>query len=211
MRIIAFLTSVFLFFSAGLASGGHQNAVLEGIRITSEPTRVPDEKRVSCYFIFRDMPSNYFYDLDTRGRKLVFEFSDSEIGPSSIPTLRELPIRGFETEQIQIDVNADIQGLTPEWHDMVRVTFNLEGLPVITVDEEPGVISFSFLWSNNLDKIPLYSMSERNTSLLVWSGAGLGAVGLGLMSYFIWFNDSEVEKEGPLSTSGRPTRERYDP
>ncbi|MBD3318148.1 MAG: hypothetical protein GF344_20385, partial [Chitinivibrionales bacterium] len=130
-----------------------QNAVIEGVQISSEQGAEPHEKIITVYFIFRDEPTSYFYEAQHRGKKIVFEFNDTEMGISPIPSAKEPPIQGFRIEQDKVDINAQIRGLKPDWHDLVRVSFFMDEIPEITVKQEYSIVSFSFKWSTDPDKV----------------------------------------------------------
>jgi len=179
-----------------------QNAVLEGIQLSSEKGSAPDEMIVSCFFIFRDKPSSYFYETKPREKKIVFEFNDTEKGTSPVPSSKEPPIEGFRIEETKIDINKDVQGLRPEWHDVLRVTLFLEpGVPEILVKDEYSIISFSFKWTTDPDKVDQYVIKSRNRSLMFWSLGGLVAAG-GVVGYFLYDMLNSEDETGPDEESG---------
>ncbi|MDR2728312.1 MAG: hypothetical protein LBB56_04210, partial [Chitinispirillales bacterium] len=163
-----------------------QDAVIEGLQFTSEPAAsVEDEVMVSCYFIFRDKPTSYFYDLNRKEKKLVFEFADARTGSSPISVDEQSPIKGITIEELQVDANKEIKGLNPEWHNYIRVTMNLSHIPVISVSDESSIISFRYKWSTNSEKFPQY-IEPNKFPLVFWlSAGGLGAIGIGLLTYFL--------------------------
>lgn len=163
-----------------------QNAVLEGIQISSEPGEVSDEKIYTCYFIFRDKPTSYFYEAKQKENIIVFEFNDVELGASPIPSVKELPIQGFRIETDKVDANKEVVGLTPEWHDIVKVNFYMDGIPLINVKDEYSVISFSFKWSTNPEKQKMLVKKETNNRPLILSLIGGAAlVAGGVVTYFL--------------------------
>jgi hypothetical protein len=166
--------------SATLAAGQNDagavsNAVLEGIQISSEPGTEAGEKVVSCYFIFRDKPSSYFYEVKKSEKKLVFEFNDVKKGASPIASMAESPIGGFAVDEKRVDINKDVRGLNPEWHNVTVVTFTLEAIPIITVNEEYSVVSYSFKWGTDPSKMQKY-VEKDNKKKWVWIGT-LGGIG----------------------------------
>jgi hypothetical protein len=152
------------------------NAVLEGVQVSSEPGTKPSEKIVSCYFIFRDKPSSYFYEFNKKDKKLVFEFNDVKKGVSPIESSAETPILGFTAEEKKVDINRAVSGMNPEWHDVTVVSLTLQAIPIITVNEEYSVISFSFKWCTDPNKCDQYV--EKNKSKKWWWIGGLGGAGL---------------------------------
>lgn len=185
-----------------------QNAVVEGIQISSEPGDSPDEKVVTCYFIFRDKPSSYFYEVNRKEMKLIFEFNDTELGSSPIQSQAEPPITGFSLEKKRVNVNEQIKGLNPEWHDVVMVTFDIEAVPDIQVTDQYNIISFSYKWSTNPEKIAEYAQVEKKSPVLPIT---LGAAGGGAVAAAVYYfavvrggKDDKPEDE-PLSTSDLPS------
>jgi hypothetical protein len=117
----------------------------------------------------------------------VFEFNDTQKGNSPVPSQKVSPIDGFELEQGKIDVNKEVRGLTPEWHDMVTVTFSLSAIPKINVTDEYNVISFNFKWSTDPAKIKaLTDQKEKSNPGLIAGVTGGVVVAGGIAGYFIW-------------------------
>jgi hypothetical protein len=163
-----------------------QNAVIEGIQVSSEPSKEANENIVTCYFIFRDKPSSYFYEVKRKTNKLVFEFNDTQKGSSPVASQKLPPIEGFELEQTKIDVNKDVKGLNPEWHDMVSVTFSLSAIPKINVADEYNVISFNFKWSSDPSKVKALVDQQGKSHPGVIAGVSSGVlVAGGIAAYFL--------------------------
>lgn len=182
---------------------GFQNAIIEGVQLTAEPGAVPDEKIIAGYFIFRDKPSSYFYEVKLKEKKLIFEFNDTKVGSSPVPSASESPIKGFVIEQGKIDVNKEVKGLKPEWHDLIRVVFDLEAVPMVHVNDEYSIISFSFKWSTDPEKVDKYILKDQTPKVILWSSAGLGGIVLGVATYFFLSKEKE-EPLLPLSTDDLP-------
>lgn len=185
-----------------------QNAVLEGVQLSSEPGKAADENVVTCYFIFRDKPSSYFYETKKKLNKLVFEFNDTQKGTSPIPSTKQSPIEGFEIEQKKIDVNREVKGLNPEYHDMISVTFNLSAIPQITVTDEYNVISYSFKWSTNPAKqASLVSKEGKANPAVVTTLTGGGVLILGVAGYFLYkfLVKPPIQPPPDLDTSDLPS------
>ncbi|MFP4012846.1 MAG: hypothetical protein ACLFVQ_02065, partial [Chitinispirillaceae bacterium] len=183
-----------------------QNAIIEGVQVTTEEGASSDEKVITCYFIFRDNPSNYFYEVDHKNKQLVFEFNDTRTGSSPVTTIKEDPITGFEIEETQVDANAEIEGLNPEWHDQIQVTFNLEKIPVFTVSDDQDIISFKYKWTTDPEKVANYVQKDRFPTVFLWSGVGLGSLGVGLLSYFLLKKPPEPFNDPTLSRDDLPVR-----
>ncbi|MBD3391464.1 MAG: hypothetical protein GF418_05395 [Chitinivibrionales bacterium] len=188
-------------------SSGIQNAVLEGIQLSSEQGQESHERIITCYFIFRDKPTSYFYEAKPKENKLVFEFNDTETGVSPIPSMQEKPIQGFRVEPTKVDVNAEVKGLTPEWHDVVKVSFFLDAIPEITVKDEYSVISFSFTWTTDPGKVKDYVQVDegrRNRALLFAIGGGVGAAAAAGVVWYFLQDTEEKDEETELSIEDLP-------
>ncbi len=183
-----------------------QNALLEGIQLSKEPGEASDESIITCYFIFRDKPTSYFYESKKKEKTILFEFTDVNIGSSPIPSVKEPPIQGFRIESVKINANKDVVGLNPEWHDILKVSFFFDQIPKITVKDEYSIISFTFKWSSNPEKLAgLVEEGDKKKAplilSLVGSVAALGGVGL-----YLFFRDDGPHDngEGPLGIDDRP-------
>jgi len=181
-----------------------QDAIIEGLQFTSEPTDVEDEIMVNCYFIFRDKPTSFFYEVNRKENKLVFEFADARTGSSPVSADEQSPIKGITVEELQVDANKEIKGLNPEWHNYTRITMDLSHIPVISVSEEAStIISFRYKWTTNPEKYPQY-VEPNNFPLVFWlSAGGLGAIGIGLLTYFL-IPKKEKPIDKTLGTSDLP-------
>jgi len=156
-----------------------QNAIIEGIQITVDKGFTPEEKVVSGYFIFRDKPSHYFYEVKLREKKIVFEFQDTKTGAAPVPSVAESPIKGFTIVSDRVDVNKTVKGLNPEFHNVIRVVFDLEGVPDIKVNDEYSIITFSFKWTTNPALVSKYTMKDPTKKIVWWSVGTVGLAGVG--------------------------------
>ena len=183
-----------------------QNAVLEGIQMSSEPGTDPAEKVVSCYFIFRDKPSSFFYEIRSKEKKLVFDFNDTKKGGAPLESMSEQPIKGFTVEETKVNVNEDVGGLEPEWHNRISVIFSLDQIPIITVNEEYSVISFSYKWCTDPNKCEQYVQKEKKNGWLIGGLAGAGGLVAGGVVLWLVLRDNGggEEPEQPLSTDDLP-------
>jgi len=180
-----------------------QDAVIEGIQLSTEQGKTNDEVIVTCYFIFRDKPTSYFYDINRKERKLVFEFVDARTGTSPIAALEQHPLREIVMEEAQTDANKDIKGLNPEWHDIIRITFYMDYLPAVSVTDEANIVSFKYTWTTDPDKYKQY-IEANKFPLVFWiSGGVLGAIGIGTLTYFL-LPKKEPAPPGPLSDRDLP-------
>ena len=176
-----------------------QNAVLEGIQISKEPGDKQGENIITGYFIFRDKPTSYFYETKRKQKLIEFEFSDVVKGSSPIASIKEPPIQRFKIDAKKIDINKDVVGLNPEWHDVVKVTFYFEDLPKITVKDEYSIISFSFKWSTT-GEVDEYRDEERSKApLLIAIFGGVGAAGAAGLVLFFTKDPGGDETPDPLT------------
>jgi hypothetical protein len=172
-------TNLFADVESSSLDANVQNAVIEGIQITADKGSTPEEKIVSGYFIFRDKPSHYFYDVNLRQKKITFEFQDTKASAAPVPSVAEAPIKGFSIVSDRIDVNKTVKGLNPEYHNVIRVVFDLEGVPDIKVNDEYSIITFSFKWTNNPALVSRYTMKDPTKKIVWWSVGIVGAAGVG--------------------------------
>jgi hypothetical protein len=184
-----------------------QNAIIEGVQITTEQGQTPDEKLVSVYFIFRDKPSSYFWEIKLRENKVVFEFHDTKTGSSPVPSVSESPIKGFTIEEGKIDINKDIRGLKPEWRDRIKVIFDMEAIPEIHVNDEFSIVSFSFKWTTDPSKIDKYIVKDNTKKIILLSSAGVGAVGLGALVIYMATKPAPPPPLGVLSADDLPVHQ----
>jgi hypothetical protein len=183
-----------------------QNAIIEGVQLTAEKSETTDEKVISCYFIFRDKPTSYFYEVKVRDKKLIFEFNDTRTGSSPVPTASEYPIKGFKIESGKVDINKDVKGLMPEWHDMIRVLFDLDQVPKVHVSDEYSIISFSFKWTSDPSKYKLYTVKDNSRKVVIISSATVGGVLIGGGIYALIKITTPPPGEKPLTSDDLPQR-----
>lgn len=165
--------------------GGIPTAVIEGVQVSGEPGEKPNEKVISCYFIFRDKPSSYFYDVRLKEKNLVFEFNDTRTSGAPVPSVAEPPIIGFTVEDRKVNVNKEIKGLRPEYHNQIRVVFNLTDVPDIRVSDEYNVISFSYKWTTDSAKLADYIIKPPPVWPW-WTGGSIGTAGIAFAVWRIW-------------------------
>jgi hypothetical protein len=187
------------------ATSEFQDAIIEGLQVSTEQGKTSDEVIVTCYFIFRDKPTSYFYDINRNDKKLVFEFTDARTGTSPIAALEQHPLKEIIIEESLIDANKDIKGLNPEWHDLIRVTFDLEYVPAFSVTDEANIISFKYRWTTDPSKYQQYIEANKFPVVFWISGGVLGAIGIGTLTYFL-LPKKEAQGPGPLPTSDLPSR-----
>lgn len=181
-----------------------ENAILEGIQLTAEPSENGTDSIISCYFIFRDNPSSYFFNTNLKEKTIVFEFNDAVQGVAPLTSQELKPLKGFRIETEKVNANEEIAGLKPDWHDIMKVTFFCEAIPVLSVKDEYSVISFSFKWSNDPEKQKELIVKEKKKPLIIAiiSGSIAGLAGLGLGLFF--GNEDESEEKKDLSISDLP-------
>jgi hypothetical protein len=163
---------------------GIPTAVIEGVQISAEPGERPGEKIISGYFIFKDKPSSYFYEVKLKDKQIVFEFNDTRTSGAPVPSVAEPPIKGFTVEDRKINVNKDIKGLKPEYHNQIRVIFNAFAVPIIRVTDEYNVISFSYKWTTDSTKLDKYVIKPAK-KWPWWVGGGTVVAGGGVAAWVL--------------------------
>lgn len=181
-----------------------KTAVIEGVQVSSEPGEKPDEKVVTCYFIFQDKPSSYFYEVKLKEKKIVFEFNDTKKSDAPINFSAEQPMKDFTVEQKQININKEIKGLKAEFHNQVRVTFNVTAVPKIQVSDEFNVISFTYKWTSDPAKQKEFIVVDPGPKVIIWSGASVATIGAGALVYFLFFGPKPPPPPGPLEIGDLP-------
>jgi hypothetical protein len=166
-----------------------QNALLEGVQLSSEAGSKPGEKVVSCYFIFRDKPSSFFSEVNHREKKIVFEFYDSKKSASPIPEAVESPISRLVVEEKRVDLNKDVKGLNPDWHDLLTATFYVDHIPDITVNEEYNIISFSYKWTSDPSALKEYIVKDKRKLVVPITLATSGVVAGAFLTAYLLKDD----------------------
>jgi hypothetical protein len=177
-------------------------AIIEVIQASTEPGLKPEEKIVSWYVIFQSKKaSNYSYVMQENEKKLVFEFSNTKCKQFS--SLAEPPVQGFTIETIGSDTSKS-GSVSAASSSLVRVTFTLDAVPVIVVNDEFNIISFSYKWTTNPKKESEYILKKSPNKIIIWSAAGVAGVGLGIGGYFILRTTHTAPGPEGLSTSDLP-------
>jgi hypothetical protein len=186
----------------GSEEGEISTAVIEGVQISSEPGERADEKVITAYFIFRDKPSSYFYEVKVKEKKVIFEFNDTKTSGAPVESVSEPPIKGFTVEDHKINVNKEIKGLKPEYHNQIRVVFNVSAVPNVRVSDEYNVISFTYKWTTDSSKLDDYVITPPKTWPW-WVGGGTLLAGGGFAAW--WFTRPPApEKLEDLDISDLP-------
>lgn len=187
---------------SGSEEGEIPTAVIEGVQISSEPGERSDEKVITAYFIFRDKPSSYFYEVKIKEKKVIFEFNDTKTSGAPVESVSEPPIKGFTVEDHKINVNKEIKGLKPEYHNQIRVVFNVSAVPNVHVSDEYNVISFTYKWTTDSSKLDDYVITPPKTWPW-WVGGGTLLAGGGFAAW--WFTrPPKPEKLEDLDISDLP-------
>lgn len=195
-------------FVQGSAGGESSVAILQDIQSSSEPGRSPSEKQVAVHFVFRGSPARYTYDLRPKKKKLVFRFLGARTGSHPIRSVDQRPLTDFHIEQDSVDVNRQVPGLEPQWHNVVTVVFDLKHVPVVTVTDQYSVITFSYTWTTDPSRIDDYVLRGRSNRTLLLSLAGLGGVGGGVLAaYLLKQQTDEAQPREVLRTEDLPQRE----
>jgi hypothetical protein len=178
-------------------------AVIEGVQISAEPGERPNEKVITAYFIFKDKPSSYFYEVKVKEKKVVFEFNDTKTSGAPVESVSEPPIRGFTVEDRKVNVNKEIKGLRPEYHNQIRVVFNVDAVPRVHVSDEYNVISFTYKWTTDSSKLDDYVIKPPKMWPW-WAGGGTLAAGGGFAYWWFFIREKPVEPLEELPITDLP-------
>jgi hypothetical protein len=66
-----------------------------------------------------------------------------------------------------------------EWHDMIRVIFDVDHMPKVHVSDEYSIISFSFKWTSDPAKYKLYTVKDNSRKVVAITSATIGGVLIG--------------------------------
>lgn len=181
------------------------NAVLEAIQFAPEQGASPDEQNITCYFMFRKDLSNYYHRVDLEKKEIEFTFNDAVLGEFPIESASEGPIKGFNISTEVVDANK-VEGLAPDLHNIIKITFYCVEVPKYTTKEEDNIISFSFRWSANPDKQEdfIQKPKSKGKSIVIWSSVGVAVAG-GVTGLVLFLNrDKDPEPESELSWNDLP-------
>jgi hypothetical protein len=143
------------------------------------------------------MPSAYFNYYDPEKKAIIFDFYDTHIGESIIEPIKEAPITNSTVELFQVDLNKDVSGLKPDMRDVARVSLFTPHDFEYDVQEDVGVITMSFKWS---DKIKDKIVSKKNAYKWKWPlGIAVLAAGGGAAWWYL-----KPEEKGSNDLLGYP-------
>ena len=124
---------------------------IEGVQFTKKPGPTEGSKELSIVFLLTEKPSAYFNYYDPIKKAVVFDFYDTHIGESIMEPIHEHPITNSTVELFKLDLNKDVAGLKPDVRDVVRVSlFSVYDLEY-DIQEDYGVITMNFKWSNKME------------------------------------------------------------
>ena len=174
---------------------------IEGVQITKKDGE-KGAKDISIVFLLTEMPSAYFNYYDPAKKAIVFDFYDTHIGESIIESIQETPITNSSVELFKIDLNKDVAGLKPDIRDVARVTLFTPHDFEYDVQEDVGVITMSFKWS---DKIAGKLTAKKNAYKWKWP-LGLAVLAGGGAAAWWYLKPEAKEAVDPLPffPVGRP-------
>jgi hypothetical protein len=83
------------------------------------------------------------------------------------------------------------------------VVFKADHIPVIHVTDEYNIISFSYKWTTNPEKVEQYIVKDNTKKIMLWSTASVGGVGAGILGWYLFFRPQPQEL-GAISKDDLP-------
>jgi hypothetical protein len=184
-------------------------AVMEQIMVAELADSIPGETTIGCFFIFKNRPRSFVYNVVKSEMKLIFEFNSAKIGSAPFPSIAQPPIKGFSVTQDTVNMNNRSTKQKPEWHVLTRVVFDLEVIPDIVITDDKSIISFTYKWTQGRSKQKTVFIQSLKKRGLLYASIGVGgAAAGGLLVYLTHQSRSEPapadEPLGKLPTIDLP-------
>jgi hypothetical protein len=154
-----------------------EKAQLLGIQVDEKKGATEEEKLTDISFIFIERPSAYYHQR--KDNLVIIEFFDAVLGEEELPAINQSPFANCKVCQEKVDVNREIEGLAPDFKDVVRVELAIEkGVNIdLTLTDDFNVISLSTTWTQG-GEIVTEQTKEKSPKGKWILGSSLGA-GLG--------------------------------
>ncbi|MBD3421386.1 MAG: hypothetical protein GF398_14815 [Chitinivibrionales bacterium] len=154
-------------------------------------------------FNFSDKHPQFFYNVDTRGEKIVIEFLDAETKFGAYPEVNAGPLRGIQVAPKRVDKNAAIKGMNPDWQFNLEVTVECSPPPrpkTLQV-ESPYFrqVNFTLPWpESKAARKELYAYDQTTKKIVTWSLIGAGVIGAGAAGIALFVTSQQEDPEEPL-------------
>lgn len=198
MRIknAAVLIALFLFTANVFAQLDlKEKAQLMGVQIDERDGTKKGVKKTDVSFIFTGKPTQYFHIF--RDSTLELQFYDAVVGDEKLQDIAQAPfMAGGTITTERLNVNKDIEGLSPLFKDVVRVVLPIEkGVYLdFTVSDDYNVITLKTDWSKTVKVGGTYTATKTKTRAII-IGSVVGVTG-GVIAYVLFGQDGKGGEDG---------------
>ena len=172
-----------------------EKAQLVGVQLESKTGATKDETMTDISFIFIDRPTAYYHSQ--KDNVLTVEFYDAVIGAETLPRIKEQPFTDCMIAMEKMNVNKDIEGMAPEFKDVVRVAFTLEaGVQIdYTMADDFNVVTLYSTWSRTGSIVSM--KTAKKSKLWMWVVGGVVGVSGAAATYLILSQKSDTVEKNP--------------
>ncbi len=172
-----------------------EKAELMGVQVDERQGDKAGVQKTDVSFIFSGRPTQYFHTF--RDSVLELQFYDAVLGDEKLPEVAQAPfVSGGVVTQERLNVNKDIEGLSPLFKDVVRVLLPVEkGISWdFTVTDDFNVITLKTIWSRTV-KVgsELTQTKTRTKAIIIGSVVGVTA---GVIAWVLRPEEGPKTKEG---------------
>ncbi|MBL8028483.1 MAG: hypothetical protein JNL74_18815 [Fibrobacteres bacterium] len=170
-----------------------EKAQLMGVQIDERDGTKKGVKKTDVSFIFTGKPTQYFHIF--RDSTLELQFYDAVVGDEKLQDIAQAPfMAGGTIATERLNVNKDIEGLSPLFKDVVRVVLPIEkGVYLdFTVSDDFNVITLKTDWSKTVKVGGTYTTTKTKTKAII-----LGSVVIvtgGVIGYVLLSDDNGGEE-----------------
>ena len=172
-----------------------EKAQLVGLQLESRPGATKDETMTDISFIFIDRPTAYYHNL--KDNILAVEFYDAVIGSEELPRIKQPPFTDCKIANEKLNVNKDIEGMAPDFKDVVRVTFALEaGVQIdYTMTDDFNVVTLSSTWSKTGSIVT--KRTTQKSKMWMWIVGGVVGVSGAAAAYLVLTQKTDTVVKTP--------------
>jgi hypothetical protein len=171
-----------------------EKAQLMGVQIDERDGARAGVKKTDVSFIFTGKPTQYFHIF--RDSTLELQFYDAVVGDEQLQDIAQAPfVAGGTVVTERLNVNKDIEGLSPLFKDVVRVVLPIEkGVYLdFTVSDDYNVITLKTDWSKTVKVGGTYTASKTKTRAIIIGG--VVGVTAGVIGYVLFGTDKVIKEE----------------